>query len=187
MQSLTGGAVLQYLSPECRLPQFQGIKVAMPIGENMFDGIMDSVELIFRSDLAEYVASYSPSTLLWPRDEKLRLRPFQSSDAQEGSAADGLVREFVKPPLYQIEPIENAGRQRWMRASVCGQPVLQLQIFVSSTSIDESTGSRLGRELAIRPPQESQEFMMTLSRHAFSHERTFDPPRTGPASGCARF
>jgi hypothetical protein len=23
---------------------------------------------------------------------------------------------------------------------------------------------------------------MTLSRHTFSHERTFDPPRTGPAS-----
>jgi hypothetical protein len=75
MQSLARGAVLQYLSPECRLPQFQGIKVAMPIGENMFDGIMNSVELIFRNDRAEYVASYSPPTLLWPSRRKASVAP----------------------------------------------------------------------------------------------------------------
>ena len=39
MHYLEGAAVLQYLSPDCRLAQFQGIKVAMPIGGSVFDGI----------------------------------------------------------------------------------------------------------------------------------------------------
>jgi hypothetical protein len=41
-------------------------------------------------------------------------------------------------------------------------------------SIDENRETRLGPELAIRPPQKSQEFTMALSRRAFSGDCSFE-------------
>ncbi len=100
-------------------------------------------------------------------------------DAVEDGAADGLVGEFAKPVLDEVEPGAPGRGEVQVEARVPGEPSVDVAVRVGAVVVDDQMQLAVTGELAIEEAQELQELLMAVPRQALADDAAVERAERG--------
>src|SRR5262249_8519401 len=88
----------------------------------------------------------------------------QFFDTAKGPAPDGLLFEFGKPALDEIEPAGTGRNKMKHEAWSLTQPSANPLVTVDGIVVEDQVQAARGWKLAVEPAQEAQELLMAMTR-----------------------
>ena len=110
---------------------------------------------------------------------------FEVGDAAKHAAADGIGGDQPEEALDLVEPRGGSRREVEMKARMAFQPCFDLGMLVGGVVVDHQMEVEGSGRVAVDAPQEAQEFLVTMARHALADDLAGGDIERGKQRRCA--
>lgn len=103
----------------------------------------------------------------------------QCRDILKATPADLFLRQFAEPPLHHVQPGTGCRREVEMKAWMPTKPGLDARMLVGTVIVYDEVELQVGRCLAIDLLEESNELLVSMTRHAAPYDFSIEHTERG--------
>ena len=91
----------------------------------------------------------------------------QLGHAGDREAADLTLGQLAEEALDQVEPRRGGRREVKLDARIAGEPGRDRRMLVRRVGVEDDMDGEAGRDVALHPPEQREEFLLPVLRPAF--------------------